>query len=570
MEDMSNYSLCKKRTVFLEKRLQTREDAHAGKLETLNEACINRTNTLRSFHQSNIEDLQETCKAQLQATLGTCTNNSIVEELSESVAQFSHLLAKKRKEIKNCKSNNAELEAKLEKCKDRNNIQLETLKTSYEKKLTQMHNAKRDQDLELNRYIQAGHHMVNNMSKLQIEHKVCTLEKEKCIIDHTNTHNRLVAHTHNISDLTTSISVYKDLVNVWQKKDNSCMASLSFCREQNPVKDQQLTHLRNAHKQGQTLYSQCLKEKNIMLQNMTTCQRDIVSKNVELQTEAKKHSDTHTMFLTNKLKFGACNASNNDLRMQAIEDKNQLLMLEKHNSDLQKELADLTLLYNKSQSDFATLQLNLKTLDENYKAQQLTIEQLLEEEKQRNTIWEAEKTTCLQYRHEKEEAKRIMSNWENAYWANKRDLTQCLASKPYENLNETSHKSNVSLLNYYNRRIHTQTNLIVQCMRNVTNLNATQFNMHDLEKLVHVTKNIIPVNKNIFTSSNSIKGCNLILDSCRSAVNKLQRRLVTYLKQDCTDPTSSTDTTTNQNTHGSVSTSTQTTTTVTPPSTTKA
>lgn len=383
----------------------------------------------------------------------------------------------------------------------------------------QLHNTRKD----LTHYIGISHKIAKNYSMLNEEHNQCNeaLELTNGQLDHwrkrvDECNNNFLIHHRNITLLNNTLSLYSELISVWQAKDRACKSNLDFCHRQES-KSADIKRLRMAGNRAIQMHAKCLISKTGLLSNMSICQSKVIRHNELVHNLTKSHSYVKAALQSTQIKHKQCNSHlehytsnfqkcNTSLLLQ--RDKTETLerdlaLVKTENIKLQAQVNTSYMLLSKFEADLQ----ELRVINE---SSHTTTQTLLESEHElRNIIRSLE---------EKYETAVNMSNQlltSNSYL--KDNLTVCLSKSTQQLGNMTSL---AQMQTYLNNSLWDSTKAVVECVQGISSLKNHTKPSLNLLKVVMVATNNIFVGNEVYNRYNSLAICNERLDYCRTTATK--------------------------------------------------
>ena len=489
--------------------------------------------TLADKHNDKLQNIHSNYSSQLAKSYKNCPGNFTINTLTNSVKRLTSLFKIKSRDLKTAQSTIQTLQTQIMTCQTQsvlNQTQLnnthreivQKLKGNHKKCLNQIVKVRSNStqlgqiatncNNRLNRYIVGGHTLAHNISQLNEQLSSCNEEREHYVGQSLHFKRMVKVHNSSLVSINATCSLYKQLKTVWESKDAACQESLTFCRTQTPVKKKQIKFWMTQHEKANQNFTKCLKSKNEIFNNISSCHQQLLEKNTNLVNLTGSHAELTTK-LESTRKAGY---AFEEKLLKCQSDFDEALAAGRYlaqiNREFEKDIHELRKIINRTTTELISLRNDVHVLSEASIAQKSTITQLLTEE--RNCAVSKDRTSCLQVTQEKDQLKRQIGLFETVYWANKKELAVCLNSKT-----AIENKNNTFIQNYYNKHLEKHAEGLILCMKNSTD--AFDYTLSDMERLLNITKSAVKVDSKYFTSSNHLDTCTDNLHKCQMSYAKL-------------------------------------------------
>ena len=527
MRNMNDLRGCRKRNILLQNDFDSAKHEHKSDIEAIHKDCMEKTTSLQKDHMEHLLNQEQ-----------KCNNISIIENMSETIADFSRLLNNSKEANQQLIKDNYALNSSYEKCKEDFHHEVKELKELQKDMKKEHAKVTFHTQKELSRYVRKGHELVKNYTHVKTLHDLCEIDKNKAEHSINILDRQMTRHRQNITTMNETIDVYRKLVKAYQDKDLFCIESLNICRNNKPKQEEKFDRLQKLHSITIQNHTTCLTNKNKLLENVTHCQNDILSKNDFIYNLTQAH-DKHKADLDKcSLLHNSCSKSNSKLEKEKSNLIQANIDLTESNKKLVMDVESFREILKSTNDEMRAVRLNLDNLRDVNTKQEKTIESLLKDQKDKLGLHKQRKALCLETYKAKDKALKELNEMKSAYWTNKKELTACVNSKPYATpLIASNITKNSTLIDYHRRMMYFQSNKIIECMRNLST-NPSNFENHlhytlaDLEKLILLTKNTIPIDSTIFTTSNDLKTCNFALNKCNADLSDARIGILHYIKDE--------------------------------------
>ena len=485
---------------------------------------------VRREHLVEIKDLHKSCGAQVQQSLLQCSHASNVSRISESIAEFSNLLKQKTSNLKECNDFRLKLNQDLVNLKKEASRNITRLKEFHQRQAVGVRSESVEANNILRRQIMLNHQLVANLTKTEKTINTCEKERDYYKNELKLSDAQFKNHMANYTSLAKGNELYRLTLQSYIQSNKNCQNSLFLCRNNTQSNNENMVELRNLHKTQIERCTQCLLQKSKFAANITSCQADVITKNslIRNQTLELRDLKIYNNSLSIEKKNHAKMHNNAQNEIAYLKQENARLILETRS--LFSKMNDMERILNSSSVQTSTLTNHISGLESTIAAQEGTIRHLLDEQEARMADIEQDRLMC-------NKTIPLLSNVQKVYWRQKTELTSCLNGRHFEShKRDLMGKLNHTYITHYRNVLQNQANVLIKCMQNNTNPkfrnNHLQYTAADLQKLLKLTENAIPLNPKIFNSRNHLKTCVYALDSCREEIQRRDKLLTNYLHRD--------------------------------------
>lgn len=526
---MSTLQSVKTSNVDLNRKIFNLKEEKSNLDKLLREQCRSNSSSLHEQHTKNLQDVQSACLKSVSEAHANCRNETMTTVSDNLNKHFSVVLQEKRKELTECQASTTKFSDLLDQCMETSKQNITKLHISHDGEKQFLRRINSEQRAELIRYINAGHVCAKEKKEVADLHKECKSERKTCITRVNSCQKDFVDHRQNTSSLAVTLATYKKLVNVWEQKDKDCQHSLDICRKNSPLCKEEIVHLRASHKNASNLHTQCLTEKNMLLSNVSTCQNNLIHKSNlgHIMSQQLLECQGHNESFYNRVQD--LTFEKNQLEAELNLTNSRVTQLLNQTSTQEIDIKFLIKRVNDSNFLLQKLQNEVSKYESTNTAQLQTINELLAAERDYKARLDKHESKLTVKNNAFSKLQDRFNELQIDYWSNKKDLTECMSGKYFNLNNYTVRASNLSIVNYYKRQLSIQSQSVINCMRqtNKKYLNPQKFTLKDLDDILHITKNYIPVKNDFFSSKNNLKICNKHLDRCQKNLSKAQ---TSYLK----------------------------------------
>ena len=506
----------------------------------IKENRANATSMLRIAHEGHTRDMkalsvqnaaemktmQQACFINITKSLNSC--NKLTRQnhkaITKQITDFGKVMGKKDDFITKLQGDKNKLHVKLQECGKSASDNMANIIKQHASEKEKLLKEKLNQKHEIEKYVTSTHVLAKNIQDISRDHMA--LQKNHSAVSQNllKCHNTIEMQKGNMSHINSTIGLMDRLYRTLEKKEELCQQMLGNYVSSSPVQEERIAQLLTLHQRSQIEAGVCIRQKTEMNKKLINCQQKTINHNFEVYNLTNSNNIIAMLYELSHEANVSCHVEKVS-HVKTIEKmKSENTRLASSNSDLEAQVLALTNTLEETNIKFDNLTKDFHNLQRDFKVQEETIQQLLEEEKAKNEFFLTKEAECANAKLDKINQLKDLEYYTSRYWQAKKALGSCLMLSPVFNgswsvqyttplqrqFAELAKEQNVHLIECMQSYEH---NITLETNNNKTHL--TEYTLADFEQMIQLVKNEIPIGNSratyLKTCEDALRGVNLTM-----------------------------------------------------------